>query len=138
MSANIDWAALVAAAARAQERAYAPYSDYQVGAAVLSGSGRVFAGCNVENATYALAICAERNAVAQMVAAGERTIAAVAVITKGPEAGTPCGLCRQTLAEFAEDAPIGLAVTGQDAPARIVRLADIFPEPFRGDLVKAP
>jgi cytidine deaminase len=130
------WAELLAAAARARAHAYAPYSNYHVGAAVVSTSGRIYAGCNVENASYGLALCAERSAIAAMVAAGDTEIAAVAVITAGPEPGAPCGLCRQTMTEFARDAFIGLALEGDTAPRVVRRLAELFPEPFRGDLVK--
>ncbi|MET0595578.1 MAG: cytidine deaminase [Polyangiaceae bacterium] len=131
------WQRLVAAATAAQTRAYAPYSNYKVGAAVLAQSGAIFAGCNVENASYGLALCAERSAVAHLVAAGEARVAAVAVVTQGPEPGRPCGLCRQTLAEFADDdLPIGLALPGDELPRIAERLGDIFAHPFRGDLVK--
>jgi cytidine deaminase len=133
---HVPWPELVEAASLARSRAYAPYSQYQVGAAVLSSSGRIFAGCNVENASYGLALCAERGAIAAMVAAGERELTAVLVITAGPEPGTPCGLCRQTMSEFANDAAIGLAVGGDPLPRVIRRLSELFPEPFRGDWVK--
>lgn len=91
--------ALVQAARAARQYAYAPYSDYPVGAAVRTADGRVFTGCNVENASYGLSICAERVAVFNAIAAGAREIAAVAVCT--PDGGTPCGACRQVLTEFA-------------------------------------
>jgi len=77
----IDWTSLVAAAREVREHAYAPYSQYQVGAALLSGSGRIYIGCNVENASYGLALCAERSAIAAMIADGERTIRAIAIVT---------------------------------------------------------
>jgi cytidine deaminase len=131
------WRALVTAAARARDRAYAPYSNYAVGAAVLAQSGTIYAGGNVENASYGLALCAERSAIAQLIAAGERRVTAVAVMTEGPEVGRPCGLCRQTLAEFGDDdLPIGLVIPGDELPRAIDRLGDIFAHPFRGDLVK--
>jgi cytidine deaminase len=133
---DIPWKELTEAASRARANAYAPYSSYQVGAALLSGDGRIFAGCNVENASYGLALCAERSAVAQLIAAGQRSIAALVVVTAGPEPGTPCGLCRQTLSEFATDLAIGLAVAGDEAPRVIKNLRELFPDPFRGDLVK--
>jgi cytidine deaminase len=131
------WRALVAAATSAQTRAYAPYSNYKVGAAVLAPTRAIFGGCNVENASYGLALCAERNAVAHLVAAGETRAIAVAVVTQGPEPGRPCGLCRQTLSEFADDdLAIGLALPGDAMPRIVERLGDIFAHPFRGDLVK--
>ncbi|MES1166831.1 MAG: cytidine deaminase, partial [Pseudomonadota bacterium] len=80
--------------------AYAPYSRFRVGAAVLTGSGKIFAGCNVENASYGLCNCAERTAIFTAVAAGERKIAAVAVCTRTPIPTAPCGACRQVIHEF--------------------------------------
>jgi cytidine deaminase len=133
---EIPWKALTEAASRVRGAAYAPYSEYQVGAALLSADGRIFAGCNVENASYGLALCAERSAVAQAVAAGQQSFVALVVVTAGPEPGSPCGLCRQTLSEFASDLPIGLAVAGDAEPRVVKNLRELFPDPFRGDLVK--
>jgi cytidine deaminase len=102
--------ALLAAATAVAENAYAPYSGFHVGAALRTASGRVFAGCNVENAAYPEGTCAEAGAIAAMVAAGEREIAEVAVIAGGPTAVPPCGGCRQKLAEFAgPGVPVTLA-----------------------------
>jgi cytidine deaminase len=89
---------LIALAAAARERAYAPYSRYAVGAALLGKSGRAYTGCNVENASYSLTLCAERVAVFKAVSEGEREFEAIAVVTSN--AGSPCGPCRQVLAEF--------------------------------------
>jgi cytidine deaminase len=89
---------LLAAARAVRQRAHAPYSRFAVGAAVLDERGRIHVGCNVENASYGLTICAERNAVAAAVAAGARRIRAVAVVT--PTVASPCGACRQVLAEL--------------------------------------
>jgi cytidine deaminase len=98
--------ALMAAARNASAQAYCPYSHFAVGAAVHTVDGRIFAACNVENASYGLSICAERNAVFQAVAAGAHTIVAIAIYTPTPEFTTPCGACRQVLREFAADADV--------------------------------
>jgi len=104
--------ALLRAASRARAKAYAPYSGFQVGAAVLAG-GRVFAAGNVENSAYPLSVCAERNAVAMAVAAGHRRIDAVAVVAGEDQPAAPCGGCRQVLAEFcAPRTPVVYAASG--------------------------
>ncbi len=130
----VDWAGLERAALDVQTRAHAPYSRYFVGAALQTASGAVFAGCNVENASYGLSLCAERSAIVQMVAAGEHTPVGIVVATRGPQPGTPCGACRQTLAEFALDLPVRLIVTGRPDHAT-TSLAALLPDAFRGDLV---
>ena len=119
--------ALVAAARGARERAYAPYSGFRVGAAVLAG-GRVFTGQNIENASYPVTVCAERNAVAQMIDAGEHDLLAVAVVT-GAEAPTPpCGACRQVLWEFGPGATVIAETTGGE---RVLwALEDLLPAAF--------
>ena len=97
---------LVAAARQAAAAAYAPYSKFRVGAAVLTAAGRIFPGCNVENASYGLACCAERTAVFKAVAGGARKIVAVAVYTPTPKPTLPCGACRQVIHEFGPKAVI--------------------------------
>jgi len=119
---------LVQAARDASERAYAPYSRFRVGAALLSESGAVFAGCNVENASYGLSMCAERVAVACALAAGERRFQALAIYADADEPAPPCGACRQVLGEFAADMPIYLA--GRGGGWRELRLAALYPMPF--------
>ena len=100
--------ALLSAAMKAREHAYAPYSDYKVGAAVLSESGSIYPGCNVENGVYTLGQCAERVAIQTMVASGETKIVALLLATEN--AATPCGACRQVISEFANSqTPIYIA-----------------------------
>jgi cytidine deaminase len=131
---KLDSDALVRAASDARQRAYAPYSKYRVGAAILTRDGAIHAGCNVENATYGATLCAERSAIAAMVAAGGKDPVAAAVVSAGPEPASPCGICRQVMIEFAADMPIWLVA---EAPGREVlvtrktRLAKLLPGAFR-------
>ena len=109
MSRN-DLTSLLEAALTAQREAYAPYSGYPVGAALRSASGRIFAGCNVENASFPLGICAEAGAISAMAAAGERMIVEMLVLGDGEALVTPCGACRQRIREFAApETPIHIA-----------------------------
>jgi cytidine deaminase len=104
---RIDPDRLLRIAREARRRAYAPYSKYKVGAALLGASGRVYPGCNVENASYGLCLCAERNAFGSGVAAGDRRFIAIAITASGPDPVPPCGMCRQVIAELmAPSAPV--------------------------------
>lgn len=103
---SIDWEALRTAAADVRRNAHAPYSGFAVGAALLAEDGTVFVGTNLENASYGLSVCAERNALGAAVAAGVRAFRAVAVMAPGPEPVSPCGACRQVLAELAMSCPV--------------------------------
>jgi len=120
---------LIAAARQVASRAYAPGSNFCVGAALESEDGRVFTGCNVENASYGLTVCAERNAVGHAVAEGARRIVRCVVCTPLAEPGLPCGACRQVLAEFGPEMTIVLV--GSSEVVRTMNLADILPQPFR-------
>jgi cytidine deaminase len=100
---------LINEAIKVREQAYAPYSKFKVGAALLGKSGKIYTGCNVENASYGATICAERNAVAKAVSEGERLFTALAVVTDCDPPGAPCGICRQFLSEFGLDLRIILA-----------------------------
>ncbi|MEZ4367956.1 MAG: cytidine deaminase [Kofleriaceae bacterium] len=131
-------ARLEAAARAAQRRAYAPYSGFPVGAAVSAG-GRIFAGANVENASYGLTVCAERNAIAAAVNAGHRTIDAVAVITTASPPASPCGMCRQVMREFAPDpAAVPVVAFNGDGARRVFTVAELLPGSFAGDELPPP
>jgi cytidine deaminase len=123
---EFDREALIAKAIEARERAYAPYSNYRVGAALLGRSGRIYTGCNVENAVYPLATCAERAAVVKAVSEGEREFVALAVATEN--AGSPCGSCRQMLREFGKD--IVVLIADAEGAYRETTVADLLPDSF--------
>lgn len=118
---------LVKRACKARENAYAPYSNFKVGAAVLGTSGRIYSGCNIENAAYGLSNCAERTAVFTAISAGETGIAAIAVIADTPEPVVPCGACRQVMAEFNIEKIILANIEGRQ---RTYTLAELLPFPF--------
>ncbi len=123
---------LLQLALKAQGRARAPYSRFNVGAAVLGGSGAVYPGCNVESASYGATICAERSAVVGAIAAGETAILACVVVTPTPEPSSPCGICRQLLREFGTDMPVFAASSVSDA-VYAARLRDLLPLSFGPD-----
>jgi cytidine deaminase len=125
----MDWQPLIDAALRAHGHAYAPYSHYEVGAAILMEDGSIHAAANVENGIPALSTCAERNAMAAAASAGLRRPQAVAVVTRSSPPARPCGLCRQTLTEFADDLPI-LCVNLQGEREETT-LAELFPQRFK-------
>ncbi len=106
-------APLIAAATAARLQAYAPYSNFQVGAALLATDGRLFTGCNVENLSYGLTICAERNAVFAAIAAGVREFEAIAIVADTREPISPCGACRQVMAEFGDFKIISATLDGR-------------------------
>ena len=116
--------ALKQAALKIRENAYAPYSGFQVGVALMSSSGEIYTGVNVENAAYPEGTCAEAGAIARMVAAGDRKITAVYVVADGAEPVPPCGGCRQKLAEFsASDVPVTMAtISGIEMTLTVAQL----------------
>lgn len=122
--------ALIALAAQAREAAYAPYSRYKVGAAVVTGDDRVYFGCNVENASYGLSLCAERAAMAAAVAGAAKRITAVVVVTEADPPGTPCGACRQWMAEVGSD-DMEIIVANTQGKYRRFLLKALLPEAFR-------
>jgi cytidine deaminase len=118
---------LIEQAKAISEKAYAPYSKFKVGAALLTKSGKIYLGCNVENASYSMTICAERNAVFQAVAGGEKEFTAIAIYADSEMAFPPCGACRQVLAEFASD--LTVYITNQHE-IKETTLSALLPERF--------
>jgi cytidine deaminase len=117
---------LIDTAKKARKKAYAPYSHYKVGAALLGKSGKVYTGCNVENASYSHTVCAERTAVLKAVSEGEREFEAVAVVTKN--GGSPCGACRQVLSEFSPELIVYIA--DKNGEFRTTTLKKLLPDSF--------
>jgi cytidine deaminase len=134
MLTNDTKAQLIQAASDARQWAYAPYSSYLVGAALLTASGRVYDGVNVESAAYPTTMCAERVAIYKAVSEGERNFIALAVVTAN--GGSPCGSCRQVLAEFGLDT-LAIIADGEGKIVREMTVAELLPEAFRpSDLLK--
>jgi cytidine deaminase len=125
---------LVSVAREARERAVAPYSGFKVGAALLAAGGRVYTGCNIENASYGLTVCAERVALLKALSEGERSFEMIAVVADTADPTPPCGPCRQLLWEYCGDIPVVLAnlqkVTGEH------QMRDLLPLPFDARLLK--
>jgi len=119
---------LIAGARQARENAHAPYSNFRVGAALRATSGRIYTGCNVENSTYGLTVCAERVAIFKAISEGERGFEAIAVVTQTDALTPPCGACRQIIWEFCGDVAVVLAnLKGQ---VEVHQMAKLFPRPF--------
>ncbi len=119
---------LIAAASKAREHAHAPYSHFRVGAALRANSGRIFTGCNIENSTFGLTLCAERVAIFKALSEGERSFDAVAVVADTERLTPPCGACRQILWEFCRDAEVILSnLSGQNV---VRRMSDLLPDAF--------
>lgn len=124
-----DLDSLFNAALKAREQAYAPYSRFKVGAAILADDGKVYPGCNVENAAYPVGACAEAGAISAMIAGGARAIRAILVVGDGAELVTPCGACRQRIREFAApETPI--AIAGPEGIRVRFSLAELLPASF--------
>jgi cytidine deaminase len=128
---GINWDELIERAVKVRRNAYAPYSRFPVGAALLGESGQVYAACNVENGSYGLSICAERSAVFQAVAAGEKRFRAIAIVTHTSAA--PCGACRQVLTEFDLAGELVVALANPQGEYRLFSLADLLPHHFTPD-----
>jgi cytidine deaminase len=123
-----EYEALIAAAKKARENAHAKFSNFLVGAALRTKSGKIYGGCNVENATYGLTICAERVAIFKAISEGEREFDAIAVATDTGALTPPCGACRQLIWEFCGDVPVILSnLAGK---SEVMRMSSLFPKPF--------
>ncbi len=128
----MEHTALLALAEQAREKAYAPYSHFKVGAALLSASGKVYTGCNIENMSYSATVCAERTALYKAVSEGERVFVAIA-ISGGPEGKkggfcAPCGICRQVMGEFGK--PDFLVILGSSNNCKVYTLDELLPHSF--------
>jgi cytidine deaminase len=132
-NSDINWDELIASAVKVRRNGYAPYSRFLVGAALLGESGRIYAACNVENGSYGLSICAERSAVFQAVAAGEKRFRALAIATQTGAA--PCGACRQVLTEFDLAGAMLVALADLQARYQLLSLADLLPHRFTPDQI---
>ncbi len=121
-----EWSYLIEQAHEARARAYAPYSRYHVGAALLTKDGQVFTGCNVENAVYPLGLCAERVAIFKAVSEGYRDFLAIAIVTKN--GGSPCGSCRQVMHEFAPE--MRVIIADEAGHVRETTVAELLPDSF--------
>ena len=126
---------LVKAAALAREYAYGPYSRFKVGAAVLGGSGRVYTGCNIENASYGLTICAERAAIFKAISEGEKELVALAVVADTQQPASPCGACRQVMVEFGVETVVLGNLKGEQMVCKLDKLLpySFTKQAFKGD-----
>jgi|SRR5687768_17461795 len=125
---------LIEAARRVRERAYAPYSNFKVGAAVRTKSGKIYTGCNVESASYGLTVCAERVAVWKAVSEGEKEFTDIAVVADTEELTPPCGVCRQIIWEFGGDIPITFA--NLHGKTETVKISELLPRAFDTKFLK--
>jgi cytidine deaminase len=119
---------LIAAAKQARENAHARFSNFKVGAGLRAVSGKIYGGCNVENATYGLTVCAERVAIFKAISEGERTFDVIAVVTDTDTLTPPCGACRQLIWEFCGDVPV--VMSNLKGKVEVIRMSQLFPKPF--------
>jgi cytidine deaminase len=126
-----QWSDLLNQAIAAREKSYSPYSHYKVGAALLGRSGKVYTGCNIENAAYTPSICAERTAIFKAISEGEREFVAIAVVTLN--GGAPCGICRQVMREFAPN--ITIIIGNLQGERQLFTLPDLLPHSFGPDSI---
>ena len=125
----MEYQELIERAKEASKKAYSPYSKFSVGASILAESGKVYDGCNFENASFGLTICAERNAAGSAIVAGERKIRAIAIYSPNSEYCQPCGACRQVLYEFKSDKGLDVITTGSSG-LKVISINELLPEGF--------
>jgi cytidine deaminase len=123
-----EYESLIAAARQAREHAHAKFSNFKVGAALRASSGKTYGGCNVENATYGLTVCAERVAIFKAISEGERLFNAIAVVTDSNSLTPPCGACRQLIWEFCGDVPV--IMSNLLGKSEVLQMSALFPKPF--------
>ena len=123
-----EYDVLISAARLVRENAHAPYSNFRVGSALRATSGRIFSGCNVENSTYGLTVCAERVAIFKAISEGERGFDAISVVTDTETMTPPCGACRQLIWEFCGDVPVIMA--NLRGKVEVLQMRELFPKPF--------
>jgi len=124
----MDYRRLVESAKRAQKYSYSPYSAMKVGAAILTDDGNIYTGCNIENSSFGLTICAERTAIFKAISEGKRKFGAIAISSKGASPIPPCGACRQVLHDLTGD--IDIVLTDKNNRIVVIRLSMLFPYPF--------
>ncbi len=125
---------LIEAAVNVREHAHAPYSNFKVGAAIRTKAGKIYTGCNIENATYGLTICAERTAIFKAISEGEKEFAAISVVADTEELTPPCGACRQIIWEFCGDIPVIFANLKGDTET--LQMSELFPRAFDTKFLK--
>jgi cytidine deaminase len=133
----MEYKELINSAIDIRERAYVPYSNFKVGAAVLTGNDKIYSGCNIENASYGATNCAERTAIFKAISEGEKSIKAIAIIGDVENYTFPCGICRQVIAEFAEDGNTDVILVKNKEDYIIKKMHELLPGAFtRKDLQK--
>lgn len=125
---------LIKAAVRVRENAHAPFSNFKVGAALMTKNGKIYTGCNIENATYGLTICAERNAIFKAISEGEKDFETISVVADTDKLTPPCGACRQIIWEFCGDVPVILA--NLNGNSETVMMKELFPRAFDAKFLK--
>ena len=125
----MDYTELLNLAREASKNSYSPYSKFAVGACVMSDSGKTYQGCNFENSSFGMTICAERNAVGTMITAGEKKIKAIAIYSPSMKNCTPCGACRQVMCEFKSDSGIDIIVEVEEG-IKVYKIEELLPETF--------